>query len=263
MFPTGGEENLLIYMNGVSSSKDFSALITDKITDVQFQFNGQCFPLYYYEEAAQGSLFGESMERRDGVSNFILKRARLLYGVDVTREDIFYYVYGFLHLPSYREKFSAELKKSLPRIILTNKFWELSRSGRELAALHLNYEAQPTPDGVEVIGTERGNFGVKKMRLSKDKTTLDYNEDITIKNIPARAFEYVVNGRSPLEWVIERYQVKTDTASGIVNDPNAWSLEHDNPRYILDLILSSITVSLKTLAIVESLPEVLVSDKDV
>ena len=94
------------------------------------------------------------------------------------------------------------------------------------------------------------------MRLSKDKTTLTYNETVTIKNIPPRSFEYVVNGRSPLEWVIERYQVKTDSASGIVNDPNAWALEHENPRYILDLLMSSITVSLKTLDIVENLPAV-------
>jgi len=163
-------------------------------------------------------------------------------------------VYGFLHLPSYREKFANELKKSLPRIILTDKFWELSRAGRELAEIHLHYETQPPPDGVEVIGS--GDFRVKKMRLSKDKTTLTYNRDIKIKNIPLRSFEYVVNGRSPLEWIIDRYQVKTDKASGIVNDANAWGLEHDNPRYILDLILSSLTVSLKTLDIVDGLPSV-------
>ena len=87
-----------------------------------------------------------------------------------------------------------------------------------------------------------------------------YNEHITIKNIPPRSFEYVVNGRSPLEWIIDRYQVKTDSASGIVNNPNDWATEHDDPRYILDLILSSITVSLKTLDIVEGLPDVLVNE---
>ena len=165
-------------------------------------------------------------------------------------------MYGFLHLRSYRLKFSAELKKSLPRIILVDdseKFWRLSRAGRELAAIHLNYEQQP-PAQVEIIGG--GDYLVKKMRLSKDKTLLQYNEHITIRNIPLRAFEYVVNGRSPLEWVIERYQIKTDKASGIVNNPNDWASEHGNPRYILDLVLSSITVSLKTLDIVESLPEV-------
>ena len=145
------------------------------------------------------------------------------------------------------------MKKSLPRIILTDKFCELSRAGRELAEIHLNYETQP-PAKVEVVGV--GDFRVKKLRLSSDKTTLTYNENITIKNIPTRSFEYVVNGRSPLEWIIDRYQIKTDTASGIVNDPNAWGIEQGNPRYILDLILSSITVSLKKLDIVENLPEI-------
>lgn len=257
IFPTGNEENLLICVSGVGGEKNLSVFITDKIIDLNALHSGtQCFPLYWYETAAQSSLFGEELTRRDGVSDFILARAVEQYGGDVTREDIFYYVYGFLHLPSYREKFSAELKKSLPRIILIDdaeNFWTLSRAGRELAEIHLNYESQP-PAQVEVIGG--GDYRVKKMRLSKDKTTLKYNEHITIKNIPPRSFEYVVNGRSPLEWIIDRYQVKTDTASGIVNDPNAWASEHDNPRYILDLILSSITVSLKTLDIVEALPAV-------
>ena len=146
LFPTGKEENLLICVSGVGSSKDLSAFITNRITDIQFQFNGQCFPLYWYEEARQGTLgkdFGDDTELRDGISDFIWNRAKLLYGLDVSKEDIFYYVYGFLHLRSYREKFSAELKKSLPRIILTDKFWELSRAGRQLAEIHLNYESQP------------------------------------------------------------------------------------------------------------------------
>ena len=147
----------------------------------------------------------------------------------------------------------------MPRIILVSdakKFWQLSRAGRALAEIHLNYETQPAPEGVEVIGG--GDYRVKKLRFATkdDRTTLIYNDSITIRNIPPKSFDYVVNGRSPLEWIIDRYQVKTDSASGIVNDPNAWSLEHDNPRYILDLILSSITVSLKTLEIVENLPDV-------
>ncbi|MBR0262038.1 MAG: hypothetical protein IJQ85_09640, partial [Selenomonadaceae bacterium] len=258
LFPTGREENLLICVSGIGNSKNLSAFMTNKIADLQFQFNGQCFPLYYYERSTQGSLFGENLERRDGVTDFIWNRAKLLYGSDVSKEDIFYYVYGFLHLRSYRKKFSAELKKSLPRIILTpdtKKFWQLSRAGRNLAEIHLNYESQPAPDGVEVIGG--GDFRVKKLKFARDdRTTLIYNDFITIKNIPPRCFEYVVNGRSPLEWIIDRYQVKEDKPSGIVNNPNDWAREHDNPRYILDLILSSITVSLKTLEIVDNLPDV-------
>ena len=253
LFPTGHEENLLICV--IYGDRDFSVFMTDKITDVQFQFNGQCYPLYYYEAARQASLFGENLQRRDGISDWILRKARRVMRDDsINKEDIFYYVYGFLHLPSYREKFSAELKKSLPRIILTEKFWELSRAGRELAALHLNYETQEPPEGVEVI-CGGNDFAVKKLKLIDDKRTLIYNDSITIKNIPPRSFEYVVNGRSPLEWIIDRYQIKTDKASGIKNNPNDWAIEHGNPRYILDLILSAITVSLKTLDIVEKLPE--------
>ena len=263
-FPTGNEENLLICLTGTGGRRDFDVLITNSISDLHiFEAGTQCFPLYWYEKKLFGeqNLFGDSEEdyvRRDGVTDFILNQARLTYGDAVTKEDIFYYVYGLLHLPSYREKFSAELKKSLPRIFLVNeprKFWQLTKAGRELAEIHLNYEKQPAAD-VEVIGAESGNFQVQKLRLSKDKTELIYNDSITIKNIPARAFEYVINGRSPLEWIIDRYQIKKDTASGIVNNPNDWAWEHNQPRYILDLILSCITVSLKTLEIVESLPSV-------
>ena len=252
LFPTGTEENLLICVPASNSRKNFSVMITDKITDLHFNDDTQCFPLNYYEHGVQGNLFGENLQRRDGVTDFIWQRAKLLYGIDVSKEDIFYYVYGFLHLPSYRERFANELKKSLPRITLSDKFWELSRAGRELADIHLNYERQPAPEGVEVIGG--GDYRVNKLRLSKDKTILTYNDHITIKNIPPRSFDYVVNGRSPLEWIIDRYRIKPDPASGIINNPNDWSLEHDNPRYILDLILSLITVSLKTLDIVDSLP---------
>lgn len=133
-------------------------------------------------------------------------------------------------------------------------FWRLVKAGRELAEIHLNYESQEPPAGVEVeISAE--NYRVKKMRFAKDdKTTLIYNEFITIKNIPVRALEYVINGRSPLEWIIDRYQVKINSASGIENNPNDWCDEHKKPRYILDLILSCITVSMKTLDIVDSLP---------
>lgn len=260
IFPKGNEDNILICVTGVGSSKNFSVMIVDKIPDLELISKSQCFPLYWYEETAEQNLFesgNKSYRRRDGVTDFILNQARLMYGDAVTKEDIFYYVYGFLHLPSYREKFSADLKKSLPRIFLVNeprKFWQLAKAGRELAQIHLHYETQPAAN-VEVVQTGE-NYRVQKLRLSKDKTALIYNEFITVKNIPARAFEYVVNGRSPLEWIIDRYQVKTDKASGITNNPNDWCAEHNNPRYILDLILSCITVSLKTLDIVENLPDV-------
>ncbi|MBR3050805.1 MAG: DEAD/DEAH box helicase [Selenomonadaceae bacterium] len=268
-FPNGTEENLLICVPGVSGTKDFSVFITNKVTDLHLNGDAQCFPLYWYEGESQLGLFEPEEKffkrRRDGISDWILNEARKKYGVDVSKEDIFYYVYGFLHLRSYREKFSAELKKSLPRIILTDKFWELSRAGRQLAEIHLNYETQPAPDGVEVIGAEKNNFAVKKLRFASkdDRTTLIYNDFITIKNIPPRCFEYVVNGRSPLEWIIDRYQIKTDSASGIVNNPNDWATEHGDEKYILNLILSSITVSLKTLDIIEGLPDILVNDEDV
>ena len=258
--------NKFICLSGTSSHKEMSVIISGELTDLHFNGDTQCFPLYWYEtvDNEEGNLFDSSpthLVRRDGITDFILKQARSLYGERVTKEDIFYYVYGFLHLPAYRKEFAADLKKSLPRIMLVDepkKFWQIAKAGRDLADIHLHYEEQPATDGVVVEGAESGNFRVQKLKFaSKDnRSTLIYNEDIRITGIPARAYEYVVNGKSPVEWIVDRYRVTVDKASGIENDPNKWGEEHGNPRYILDLLLSVITVSLRTLDIVDSLPEV-------
>lgn len=268
-FPAIDADNLLICVNGVGGSKDFSCLISNTFTDVQCLFNGQCFPLYYYTEnsaKAQTTLFddedsAERYVRKDGVSDWIAKRAREQYGAAVKKEDIFNYVYGYLHSPSYRTKFADDLKKSLPRIPLVEKtevFWAFSKAGRELARLHLRYEDIEPLEAVEVKG-DRRKCRVTKMRfLAKDrKDTILFNDHLRVENIPATAYEYVVNGRSAIEWIMERYQIRTDKDSGIVNDPNLWCDEHHNPEYILNLLLSVIAVSVQTVEIVRGLPTVI------
>ena len=130
-------------------------------------------------------------------------------------------------------------------------------TGRQLADLHINYESVPPYAGVQVTGTDSGFFRVQKMRFPKKgkKDTIIYNSKITVSNIPAEAYEYVVNGKSAIEWIMERYQVKVDKASGIKNDPNDWADEVGNPRYILDLLLSIINVSVQTVDLVNGLPK--------
>ena len=306
-FPHNNDNNLLICVSGMSASKDFTALISNSLPDYQFVFNGQCFPLYWYEtiEQEQGSLFGDEDQiiKHEAISDFILERAQSKYGNKVQREDIFYYVYGILHSKSYRETFSADLKKMLPRIPLVSdyeKFWAFSKAGRELANLHLNYESIAPCPGVVVESLERayyetpnqvrgdkeswgdGNqlavaenhtkvvstgsttggdyeyYEVQQMKFPKkgQKDTILYNHWHTIKNIPEKAYEYVVNGKSAIEWIMERYAITTDKKSGITNNPNDWSREHEKPRYILDLLLSVINVSVQTVDIVNNLPEV-------
>jgi predicted helicase len=266
LFPTSNTKNLVICVSGVGVTKEFSAIITDTLPDLELIGKSQCFPLYYYEEKiiAQTNLFekaGVNYVRRDGVSDFILKQARERYGNMVSKEDIFYYVYGFLHSPEYRETFSADLKKMLPRLPMvqeTKDFWAFSKAGRKLAELHINYETVAAAEGVEVKGAESGHFRVEKMRFpsKEDKSSIIYNSKITIENIPAETYEYIVNGKSAIEWILERYQVTTHKDSGIKNDPNDWADEVGNPRYILDLILSVIRVSVETVAIVKGLPRV-------
>jgi predicted helicase len=265
-FPSDNSKNIVIITTGIGVSKDFSCLITDLTPDIQLHANGQCFPLYYYEEnkATQKSMFDtnerQKYVRRDAISDFILDIARKKYGKIVTKEDIFYYVYGFLHSPEYRIAFANDLKKMLPRLPLVDKpkdFWKFSKVGRELADLHINYETVPAYEGVNVTGVESGFYKVEKMRFPKkgQKDCIIYNSKITIENIPAKAYEYVVNGKSAIEWIMERYQFTTHKESGITNDPNDWAEEVGNPRYILDLLLSIINVSVQTVDIVNSLPK--------
>lgn len=261
-------DNLIITVPGQGSTKPFYVLMTNVIRDLDTYGGTQCFPLYYYEEREKQnpSLFDAADDnseyiRRDGVSDFILDHAQRIYGKRITKEDIFYYVYGFLHAPKYRETFANDLKKMLPRLPLVDEprdFWKFSKAGRELAELHINYESVPAYSKVKVRGEDSKFFEVGKMRFPKkgQKDTIIYNSKIVIENIPEKAYEYVVNGRSAIEWIMERYQVTIHKESGIKNDPNDWAKEVGNPRYILDLLLSIITVSLKTLEIVESLPEV-------
>ena len=279
-------------MNGVGSSKDFSVLISSAIPDLQTMFNGQCFPLYWYEENKnkQRSLFDEDSNddyiRRDGITDWILKEVRTRYGTrNITKEMIFYYVYGLLHSKDYRERFAADLKKSLPRIPIVDSlddFMDFYKAGKELADLHLNYETvAPYPD-VIVHGDRKVPLTVKrdpatggyiqapadegaydyfrvvdKMRFKSkdDKSVIIYNGNITIENIPKKAYDYIVNGKSAIEWIVERYAVTQDKKSLIKNDANDWAREHHKPRYILDLLLSVINVSVQTVDIVNGLPK--------
>jgi len=266
MFPKVKTRNKVIVLTGNGSSKDFSTLITEFMCDRHFDSNGQCFPLHYYEERDKQSptIFDAAMDskyiKRDGVSDFILKRARENYGDRVTKEDIFYYVYGILHSPDYRNTFTNDLKKMLPRIPLVEKendFLSFSKAGRDLAELHINYESvAPSPE-VTVTGEESEFYTVEKMRFPKkgEQDTIIYNSHITISNIPDKAYEYVVNDKSAIAWIMERYQIKIDKKTDIKNDPNDWAKEVSNPRYILDLLLSIINVSVQTVDIVNSLPK--------
>lgn len=269
IFPKAGAENLVIQIAGMGA-KIPSVLITDVVPDRQVQFNGQCFPLYLYEEATSQSdnsdLFSERLDagllRRDAITNEGLAHFQEAYpGEQISKEDVFYYVYGLLHSEDYRQKYADNLSKELPRIPrvkTANDFWTFSQAGRLLADLHLNYETVDMyPATIVGGGGSDEDYRVEKMKYGakKDKTTLHYNSKITIKDIPLEAYDYVVNGKPALDWVMERQCVKTDKASGIVNDANDWAIETmQNPKYPFELFLRVITVSLETMKIVRSLP---------
>jgi predicted helicase len=282
IFPTPRHENLAISVTGVGATKEFSSLITNSVIDLECISKGQCFPLYLYEPAGESGRLDlgtddgviiHGFRRRDAITDLILKVYRSAYGNNVTKDDIFYYVYGVLHSPEYRARFAADLKKMLPRIPLTQEakdFKAFSDAGRKLASWHLNYETVepwPVSEQSAILNLDpESKFKVQKMTFARptaeqkaagakwDKARIIYNSHVTIANIPLEAYEYIVNGKPAIEWVIERYQVTRDKDSGIVNDPNDWCSEHQQPRYIIDLIGRVVRVSMETMSIVKGLP---------
>jgi len=266
IFPDESFKNLVISVSGIGASKDFSALIADSIPNLHFHDSGQCFPLYTYEKPEEaGGLLAEmetgEYRRKENIPDAILADFRKAYNdATISKEDIFYYVYGILHSPEYKTRFAADLKKMLPRIPLAANFRAFSIAGRELAKWHLNYETVDPYPLKELSGKlgfdPKEHYRVQKMTFGKsggksDKTTIVYNSHVTLTGIPLDAYDYVVNGKPALEWIMERYAVTVDKDSGIRNDPNDWS---DDPQYIINLVKRIVRVSLETMKIVNALP---------
>ena len=279
LFPQPSLENCAICITSVGNRVEFSAVMCDALPDLHMaDSNGasQCFPLYLYEkdEPQEGELIsmpqaGELIggyRRRSALTDAILADFRAAYEAQLTKEDIFYYIYGILHSPEYRTRFASDLKKMLPRIPFTRAtadFWKFSRAGRDLARWHLNYETvapYPAQEHISALALDPAkDFLVQKMSFGRkdkqvDNTTISYNSQITLSGIPLEAYDYIVNGKPAIEWIMERYQITRDKDSGIPNDPNDWAREHHQPRYILDLLKRIITVSMETMKIVNALP---------
>ena len=264
IFPADSAENRAICVPGIGSTKPFSALVVDSMPDLHFVAFGQCFPRYRYEKPtdAQRELpgLGGKLQRIDNISDTALRAFRVRYNDNtITREAIFDYVYGVLHAPGYRQRFANDLAKELPRIPFAADFHGFAKAGHELAELHLGYETRQQHP-LDILFTQAGEprakhfrIGTKKMRWADtEKTELVVNEHLRVRGIPAAAHLYQVNGRTPLEWFIDRYRIKQDRRSGIVNNPNGW---FDDPQDLIAAIRRIVHVSVETVRIVEDLPE--------
>ena len=252
-------ENLIIIIQGTGGTKNFSCLITNQLADFQLIQNGNILPRFWYNEDQTIFEKDNKLFRNDGITDYIAKVFSQKYSRAIDKDEIFYYVYAILHSTDYKNKFSADLKKSFPRIPIVDNyedFIKFSESGRMLANLHLNYEKVKPYKKCEII-KNKDNYKVIKMKFgkNKDKSIIQYNDNIIIKNIPSKAYEYVVNGKSAIEWIMERYAITTDKKSGIVNDPNDWCKEVNDEKYIFNLLLRIINVSVKTVDIINSLPK--------
>jgi predicted helicase len=284
IFPDAAATNRVIQVSGVGARSGFSALMAKSSPNFDTVEKGQCFPRYLYDGEAepsgddpQGGLFAAAPAahggRRDAITDAGLARFQAAYpGDTITKDDLFHYVYGLLHSEDYRARFADNLSKQLPRIPAVKKaadFWAFVEAGRKLGDLHCDFDSvEPypvtiaqgdlrlahIPDPVSFYRVEKMKFGGKRPNL--DKSTVIYNANITMTGIPLEAYDYVVNGKPALEWVMERQCVKTDKASGIVNDANRYAIETvGDPAYPLKLFQRVITVSLETMKIVRALPK--------
>ena len=274
IFPNGSSENRVICVPGIGGKKSFSALMTDTIPDLGFNEACQCFPRWRYLEpvdvsgtigtAKQLNISGGGVDRVDNISDTAFRTFQDHYRAQtITKDDIFDYVYGILHAPSYREEFANDLSKMIPRIPFAPDFYAFAEAGAELATLHLNYEAceqypdlkiEPvTPSLLWAEKPEHFLLGTRAMRFAdkETKTTLIINEHVQVSGIPEEAHGYLVNGRTPLEWFIDRYKIKKDKASGIINGPNGW---FENPRDLITAIERIVYVSVESTKIIENLP---------
>lgn len=264
LFPETDSENYVIAIPG-KSKRRFSALMTNVIQDYDLEQHANSFPLYIYEKEnltddGQMSMFGEAerptvkWHRRYAISDAILHKYSEIYGSKVTKEDIFYYIYAVLNAPAFIDKYADDLSKDVTRVPMLAHFNDYAHIGRALAELHINYEAPASAESVGVtVDKQKEDYTVTQMRFGKgkDKSIIEYNPYITIRDIPAAAYDYIVNGKSAIEWIVEQYAVTTDKASGIVNDPNTYA----GGKYVFDLLLSIISVSLKTQELIAQLPE--------
>lgn len=261
-YPTQKHKNLIISISGISAASNFSTLISEYVVSMDSLSKTQCFPLYYYTKYDTENAIEKLNEEVDeygykkeyAITDYALEEYQKRYGGGISKEDIFYYVYGILHNKEYRQKFANDLKKTLARIPFVKTvadFNAYNKAGRDLAEIHLNYETIE-PYNLEEECKENPNYKVDKMKWNKEKTELQFNNDILFKNIPPRALEYVINGRSPIEWVADQYKISIDKASGIKNDPNLYSTDE---KYIYNLVKRVVTVSLKTLDIIDNLPK--------
>ena len=249
-------ENRIICVASVGIEKPFYSIVVDSIPNLAFVgFGGacQCFPFYTYDE--------DSGSRRENITDWALAQFRGHYGDEtISKWDIFYYVYGLLHHPRYRERYALDLKRQLPRIPYAPDFQIFYEAGQELADLHLNYEDGERYKLRQIPVKKPISYKVSKMRpkSKRDSKTgnykvydmLEYNDRLTLRGIPERAFAYRLGNRSALEWIVDQYRVKTDKRSGITHDPNGYS---DSEKYIVELLERVIWVSLRTVDIVERL----------
>jgi predicted helicase len=266
IFPKSDSDNLVISVSGAGGSAGFSALISNTTPNYDLLSKGQSFPLYTYpEDAEPGEFnFGATPERIENVSKASLEAFRKAYSdKSISGQDIFYYVYGIFHSQEYKRRFSSDLNKMLPRIPFAKDFWAFSKAGRKLADIHINYEqAKPFPlkESRDELGLDETKlYQVEKMRFGKtgkevDKTKIQYNSHITLTGIPLSAYEYMVNGRPAIEWIMDRYEVTRNKDSDIGNNPNDWAKESNDPKYVINLIKRIVTISVETMKIVASLP---------
>ncbi|MGI9461344.1 MAG: type ISP restriction/modification enzyme [Alphaproteobacteria bacterium] len=267
IFPTPESKNIIIVIQVIGKS-DFSALVSNRITDLQFNSNAQCFPRYSYNKAKDLlDKNGTEYSKTDNITDTALHSFQTHYkNESISKDDIFYYIYGVLSHPTYKEKYQNYLTKMLPHIPFVDGFAEFISAGRQLAELHLNYETLPIHN--DCFWSHRKDYlkdkkqlPFEKIQWRKNKTNILYNDVFTMHNIPKVVHQYKIKSKTPIDWVIAQYQKYTDDESNIAQDPNDFCNEMGDPAYIYNLIGRLITLSVKSIEIINNMPKFVVHEK--
>jgi predicted helicase len=269
MFPTAHTPNQVIAVTGRGETVPFSALLADSVPNLHFISSGQCFSRWSYrklnvdtwtDQAGSDAIFIDGYARTDNITDWCLRKFQDHYGdPSITKDDIWYYIYGVLHAPDYRKRFASDLAKDLPRIPFAPDFHAFKEAGEQLAELHLGYETcapwqvefRQTGDSPEVWKLTHPMRWLDKTK----RESLQITPHVVMHDIPTEAHNYSVNGRTPLEWAIDRLRIRMDKASGIMNDPNAWFADH--PAELGKHLARLIRVSVESAHLIQNLPPLL------
>jgi len=243
IFGQGGKNKNQLICYAYNEQTPFILMSIKTLCDLNFcARGGYCLPLYIYDKEGNP---------QENITNWALELFREHYQIEITKEQIFNYVYAVLHDPNYREKYEQNLKREFPRIPLYENFEQWAKFGKELMDLHLNYESvEQYP--LKRIDSDKAKIPKVKLKADKANGVIILDDNTQLSGIPNEAWDYKLGNRSALEWVLDQYKEKTPKDATIAQNFNTYKFT-DHKEHVIDLLCRVCKVSIETVRIVQSL----------